>query len=267
MMIKRKFNYRFSQPDPRDLTYHHMMKSARPIPLPDAVDLTRANFYPAIQDQGEQGSCTAEAACAVKSYITRRFVPDQPFPSVDGFYYCEREANGTTHIDAGSDGRTSALVMLNVGVGSEKIWSYTASHLLAKPHKEYYADAAKNKIGAFYFLHGHEQMKHCLALGYPFVFGTTCTKQMCADDFDGWIREYKVEDLLIEDGELAGHQMCCFGYKHFDGKLFYLIRQSWGVPYGLKNKPGHFWLTGDMMLDRAWVDDCLTYRLAREPGI
>lgn len=265
--MKRTLNYRFAKPDPRDISFRHMMATHGSTIHPTEIDLTQMPHYPPVIDQGDIGSCTAASACAVKDFITRKYRANYPTTSILGFYACERIQNNELRRDAGSDGRTSGLVMLNVGVGDEEVWPYRKANLFKKPTVRYFKQAAENKIGAYYFLHGHAHMRECLAQGYPFVFGTTCTKKMCDDNFDGWLKDYTVDDVLVENGEVAGHQMVCVGYKTIDGKDFYLIRNSFGTDWGLKSHPGHMWLTADMMIDRAWVDDCITYRLAREPSI
>jgi hypothetical protein len=264
MFKGRKFNYRWAEKDDRDFPFKHIMRLSHLPKLPEEVDLTKESFYPPVWDQGEQGSCTAQAACAVKTFITRRYVPHQDDLSIDGFYWCERFVDGNTLLDSGSDGRTSGKVMLETGVGSAKIWGYDDSHFLKEPPKEYFEDANKNKIGAFYFLHGRIQMQRCLAAGFPFVFGTYIPCQMMADDFNGILDNCSTNDMLVEDGGLAGHQMSCFGYKKINGKLFFKVRNSWGTDWC---DGGHFWYSADMMTNPDWCDDAITYRLAREPGI
>jgi hypothetical protein len=261
----KKLNYKFAPHDPRDYPYAHVMKLERREKLPEEVDLTKKPFYPPIYDQDSQGSCTGQAAVGVKDHITRRYVPNFRPSSRGGLYRSELEMNGSAGQDNGSDGRTSAQVLMIIGAGAEKLCPYTNTNYRHKLSAEYLADAALNKIDAFYVLKSEYDIMHCLAAGFPFVKGMYVPKQMMDDDFKGILpADLKPSDILIEDGEPAGHQVSCFGYKNINGVRYALMRNSWGTDWGDK---GHFWMPMRLLLDPQWTDASITYRLAHEPGV
>jgi C1A family cysteine protease len=92
-------------PDFRDLRLERPTLKAA---LPEAVDL-RPQFPPAF-NQGEIGSCTANAIAAALRFESRR-QKQKDFPFSRLFiYYCEREVEGTVGEDAGAMIRTGIKV-------------------------------------------------------------------------------------------------------------------------------------------------------------
>jgi hypothetical protein len=269
MPVRAHYNYTRVKQQPEDFPYRHLMRLERVEALPEEVMLNEKPWYFPAYDQGRWGSCTAQAAVAVKTYITRRYIGEKyADPARMGFYYCERMVDGNVHDDTGSDGRTSALVMMKTGVGSESLWPYEDRFFNREPNDSaaYFREAAAHKIGAFYFLNGEYQIKKCLAAGYPFVLGIYVPQQLQDDAFDGILPMCTDADIIYENGQAAGHQISCFGYKQINGELHFLMRNSWGTDWGLKDIPGHFWMPSRMVTSD-WVDACITYRLAKEPSI
>jgi len=103
-------------PDQRDFVY------AAPTPyqqnIPSSVDLSKK--CPPVYDQGQLGSCTANAiAAAIEFDQKKKFVPSRLF-----IYYNERVIEGTVASDAGAQIRDGIKTVANQGVPPEKEWPY-----------------------------------------------------------------------------------------------------------------------------------------------
>ena len=139
--------------------------------LPPRVDLTRA--CPAVYDQGDLGSCTAQAIAAalqfdqIKQAQTDVFVPSRLF-----IYYNERAIEGTVETDAGAMLRDGIKSVARHGAPHESIWPYVIARFKRTPAAAVYADAALHQALVYQRVEQTEpQLRGCLASGYPFVFG------------------------------------------------------------------------------------------------
>src|SRR5436305_11967105 len=98
MRIKR-FGWVRDIPDQRDLRYKPPPKLARA--LPARVDLT-AGFL-GVYNQGELGSCTANAIAGALQFLEEKEGEAQPvMPSRLFIYYNERALEGTVASDSGA---------------------------------------------------------------------------------------------------------------------------------------------------------------------
>src|SRR6201994_3602517 len=86
--------------------------------IPKSVDLSKK--CPPVYDQGQLGSCTANAiAAAIEFEQKKRFVPSRLF-----IYYNERVIEGTVDSDSGAQIREGIKVVANQGVPPESEWPY-----------------------------------------------------------------------------------------------------------------------------------------------
>ena len=155
-------------PDFRDFSYN----APAPIleALPPRADL-RANC-PEVYDQGQLGSCTANAIAGAFEFDLIKqgapvFTPSRLF-----IYYNERVIENTVDRDAGAYLRDGMNSISNAGVCNETSWPYNINEFATKPFESCYQKAATHKALSFYRVaRSLTQMKACLADGYPFVFG------------------------------------------------------------------------------------------------
>src|SRR5438876_12457053 len=107
-------------PDPRDLLY------AAPSPvlqqLPASVDLTSS--CSAIYDQGQLGSCTANAIGGAFEFEQRRQGLKDFMPSRLFIYFNERTIEGTVDTDSGAMLRDGVKSVAKLGVCPEDEWPY-----------------------------------------------------------------------------------------------------------------------------------------------
>lgn len=79
--------------------------------------------------------------------------------------------SGHTDTDKGAFLRNGIKSLHKLGYCSEKSWPYDEGKFKVKPPKVCYDEAEEHKISKYMRLQNIDDMKHCLADGYPFVFG------------------------------------------------------------------------------------------------
>src|SRR6266480_4518671 len=98
MPSPRRLGYIRDSHDPRDLHFdapEHLLQS-----LPSQVDL--APLCPAVYDQGDLGSCTANAIAAAFEFEMKKQELADFMPSRLFIYYYERALEGSISEDAGA---------------------------------------------------------------------------------------------------------------------------------------------------------------------
>jgi C1A family cysteine protease len=158
-------------PDARD----HMYAAPPQVlaTLPPQVDLRP--HCPPVLDQGNLGSCTANAIANAHLFDQQQqkargvFLPSRLF-----IYYNERAMEGTVRVDAGAMIRDGIKSLAQQGACAEKRWPYLIAKFAHKPTKPCYTDAMKHQAVSYQRLVPTlPQLQGCLASGFPFVFGFT----------------------------------------------------------------------------------------------
>src|SRR6202049_4412710 len=158
------------QPDQRDHLYAAPAQFL--LALPPSAGLRRRG--PAVYNQGQLGSCTANAIAGAIEFDRLKqklsdFVPSRLF-----IYYNERVIEGTVRSDSGAMLRDGIKSVASLGVCPEPEWPYRIAKFASKPPARAYADAKLDRAVSYQSLvQDINQMKGCLASGYPFVFGFT----------------------------------------------------------------------------------------------
>ncbi len=241
-------------PDHRDFSYAtERMKLEAPRRLPEKVDL-RNDWMTAAYDQGELGSCTANAIGAAFEYEHLRMELGPHCPSRLFIYYGERVMEGTVMSDAGAQIRDGIKVVASQGAPAEKLWPYDIRKFTKKPPAKVYKAAARHVAVSYYRL-DHTRLNEllkCLAGGHPFIFGFTVY-----ENFEGAkVARTGVLDMpRRKDRVLGGHAVLAAGYDQ-ERKRF-LVRNSWGLDWGRK---GYFTMPFDYLLDGDLAEDFWTIR-------
>jgi C1A family cysteine protease len=231
--MDRKWGFIKQKYDSRDVGFDKLtrLKNIQTISLPSIVN---NRFYcSAVDDQGDIGSCTAEAWANLLEYnqcanglggkffknLSRLFI-----------YYNERVIENTVNEDSGAELRDGAKALANYGVCPEVEWPYITNRFTRKPTPQCYADSVTNKIVDYYALTTLNDMKSCIADGRCFVFGFNVYEdfqsQRMADT--GVLYVPKANESL-----LGGHAVMAIGYD--DASQRFLIKNSWGKQWGLVN--------------------------------
>ena len=155
-------------PDQRDYFYTVI----RPVvKIPQRVDLRR--FCSIVENQGQLGSCTANALAGNLEFLDNQ--SDQDYTDVSRLfvYYNERMDRGTVDYNSGAMLRDGIKVLAKFGACSEKIWPYDIEKFTKKPMASCYKQALEHQIVSYHRLQTINDMLVCLSEGSPFVFGFT----------------------------------------------------------------------------------------------
>ncbi len=251
--VVKRYGWVPDLPDYRDLIYRAPVRRLRA--LPPKVDLRRV--CPPVYDQGDLGSCTANAIGAalefdqMKQRIAEVFPPSRLF-----VYYNERAIEGTIDDDSGAMIRDGIKSVAKQGAPHETLWPYVIPKFRQKPPTKAYRDAAKHPAVLYQrVVPVLPQLKGCLAAGFPFVFGFSVY-----ESFESDVVARTGRAPLPKRGEkqLGGHAVLAVGY---DGpKRRFLVRNSWGTEWGMR---GYFTMPFEYLLDSNLSDDFWMITLVR----
>lgn len=241
-------------PDHRDFMY------AAPTPIlkaiPPSADLTAE--CPAVYDQGELGSCTANAIAAAFQFDEiKQHEPDVTTPSRLFIYYGERVIEKTVKEDSGAQIRDGIKVIAKTGVCPESLWPYDIAKFAVKPDAA--ARAAAKKYHAVTYqrlIQDQNTMKGCLAEGFPFVFGITVYESMMTPDV---ARTGIVPMPNTQERVVGGHALMAVGYD--DSTQRFKFRNSWGAEWG---DQGYGYLPYAYLTDTNLASDFWTVRAITE---
>ncbi|HVS94362.1 MAG TPA: C1 family peptidase [Mucilaginibacter sp.] len=214
-------------PDHRDFKFS--MKHAMLDSLPAKVDLRDTYQLPPIYDQGPLGSCTADAIAGafefelLKQQLTD-FTPSRLF-----IYYNERVMENSVNTDSGASLRDGIKTVASQGVCDERLWPYIISEFNHKPYDSCYQAALQNIVSEYYNIDQDlDQMKNCLAHGYPFVFGFSVYESF----EDPSVGQTGIVSIPGPDESIVGgHAVMAVGYDDTQGT--FTLRNSWGTNWGM----------------------------------
>lgn len=221
--------------------------------LPPHVDMTAQ--CPAIYDQGQLGSCTANAiAGAFEFDLLKQGLPDF-MPSRLFIYFFERLMEHTVASDSGARLRDGLKVINKRGVCSEVDWPYDITKFTAEPPTNYVDEALGNRVIQFSRVNQNlTQMKACLAAGFPFVFGFIVYDSFM-NAMGGKIPMPNPSQEQIQ----GGHALLVVGYD--DGAQAFIFRNSWGSDWG---KKGYGTIPYNYLLDSQLSSDFWTLQTVSE---
>jgi C1A family cysteine protease len=211
-------------------------------PLPATVDLR--SKLPFIYNQGNLGSCTANALCYSFVFNDTSWNPSRLF-----LYYNSRMLDKNINRDAGSTLTSGIIALQKYGVCSETLWPYNPSKFTSKPPVNAYTDGEKHQVlSANRVQHTVSSMKGCLNSGFPFVVGIAVY-----NSFESrLVRNTGYVPMPNPKTErfLGGHAVTCVGYN--DTKSIWIMKNSWGTGWGDK---GYFYLPYNYLLSSTLAAD------------
>jgi len=235
-------------PDHRDFMFSAIRKV--PAVLPPMIDL-RSKCSP-VEDQGDIGSCTAQALVGALEFLEIKENVHFKDLSRLFLYYCERVIEKTVGYDSGAQIRDGIKSLKKQGICSEKSWPYDISKFTVKPPSSCYKEALVNKIKSYHRILTVDEMRACLAEGYPFAFGFSVYESFDSQE----VAQTGVVNMPQKsEQQLGGHAVLCVGYD--DSHKRFIVRNSWGQNWGMK---GHFTMPYDYLADRNLSDDLWTIR-------
>jgi C1A family cysteine protease len=249
--INRCYGWLPDVPDHRDHLYATLGTQIAKLPV--KTDLRP--HCPPVYNQGELGSCTANAIGGAmqferhKQKLKPEFIPSRLF-----IYYNERVMENSVNSDAGAQIRDGIKSIASQGDCPELEWPYEIAKFTCKPAPNCYRDAIKYKALQYQRVPQIlNQMKGCLASGYPFVFGFSVYTE-----FENATAAKSGEINMPGPRErlLGGHAVVAVGYD--DSSQRFIVRNSWGNDWGIN---GYFTLPYSYLTDPDLADDFWTIRL------
>lgn len=221
--------------------------------LPKFVDM-RDKCPTTIYNQGQLGSCTANAiAAAIEFDRLKQGLPDF-MPSRLFIYYNERAMEGTIKSDSGAMIRDGIECVNKLGACAETLWDYDITKFATRPSMDAYDDAKKHLSLSYQRITNDiVTMKGCLASGYPFVFGFSVYESMMSYDVasTGILNMPQKGEKL-----LGGHAVLAVGYDDSTQRI--TVRNSWGKEWG---NGGYFTMPYEYITNENLADDRWSIRI------
>lgn len=142
------------------------------------------------------------------------------------------------------------IVAGQAGICPEKQWPYVVAKFTKKPPAKCYSAAKKHQITPYHRITTTDEMRTCLADGFPFVFGFTV--------YEAFERPEVANSGVLNmpapnEKVIGGHAVMGVGYD--DTTQRFIIRNSWGPDWG---QGGYFtmpyeYLGGGKLADDFWT--------------
>jgi C1A family cysteine protease len=242
-------------PDIRDYTPEHAeiqpLLAKVNVAEPEKVNLEASmdlrQWFPPIEDQGQLGSCTANAGVGLVEYFQRRACGKHTDGSRLFLYKATRNLLKWTG-DTGAFLRTTMGALALFGVPPESYWPYKIADFEKEPPAFCYAFAQNYQAIQYYRLDPPgtlkdellNRIKTNLAAGLPSMFGFTVYNSISQATRTG-----KIPYPTTGEGISGGHAIVAVGYDdnmkiqntnagamETTGAL--IIRNSWGTGWGDK---------------------------------
>jgi C1A family cysteine protease len=239
-------------PDQRDFLYSAIRVA--PPKLPQKVDLRPS--CPPVADQGQLGSCSANALAGDLEFLELMDKLPLAYLSRLFIYYDERVIENSVNSDSGAMLRDGIKTLAKQGVCTERIWPYIISKFRLKPSAASYKEAPKHKVTSYHRILTTDDMRACLAEGYPFVFGFAV--------YESFESQQVAKTGILSmpqpgEKQVGGHAVVGVGYDDSQRRL--TVRNSWGPKWGMS---GYFTIPYDYLADRNLSDDFWTVRRGEE---
>lgn len=267
--MKSKLNRRYNvikpvQKDPRNFKYSLKMASAAVVNPPKAS--VQAGCPPVV-NQLDIGSCTANAGAGMNDFNQlaelkakespatgkQIFEAGQFFPSSRlQLYYDERVLEGDPMEDGGAQVSDVVKVLCDNGVCKEVTWPYNEQLTFTAPSSQAVKEAALHKSSVYMELENINDMKHCIASGFPFIFGFMVYESFESDT----VATTGIMPMPGPNEEcLGGH--CVLAVAYDDSKKAFLVRNSWGTDWALG---GYFWMPYAFISNPDYASEFFTVR-------
>ena len=240
-----------------------LLKGEKKLKQSTSADLRK--WFSPVENQGDLGSCTAQAAIGIVEYYEKRAFDKHLEGSRLFLYKTTRNLMQTTG-DAGGWLRCTMGALVLCGVPAEKYWPYKIDNFDVEPDAFIYSIADNYKT-LKYFCHDPigakipypevlNSVKKYLEAGIPSMFGFWGFPSCDKTDIKGGI-PYPAANESAQ----WGHAIVAVGYddnkkvknltdnKETTGAL--LIRNSWGKEWGDK---GYGWLPYEYVLNNLALD-------------
>jgi C1A family cysteine protease len=180
-----------------------------------------------VEDQGQIGSCTANAVVGALEYFERKTRGEHVDASRFFLYKVTRRYLGWDgRGDTGAFVRSTIKALRLFGVTPERYWPYDERQFDVEPQAFHYSLAQNFKALEYFRVSENvEHLKSVLRAGLPFAFGFTCFSSI---DEPEVARTGIIPYPRLRDSVVGGHAVLALGYT--DSHV--LFRNSWGAGWG-----------------------------------
>lgn len=243
-----RYGWKPSLPDLRD-----HIADASGLKILEEVDPRKE--LPDVFDQGQLGSCTANAVAAAVEYDAKLNGSDPGCLSRLWIYFYERKLEGApTDQDTGAFGRDGFKVCQKLGVPVEKDWPYDIGKFTEQPPAKLDAEAQAHRISNYRVVPRNlDSMKAVLSNRQTIAFGFSVYESFESPE----VAKTGIVPLPTRNEKtLGGHEVLLVGYLK-DQPNYGLVRNSWGADWGLG---GYFLMPWAYFLDTHLSSDFRTIR-------
>ncbi|MBC2582021.1 C1 family peptidase [Clostridium sp. DJ247] len=242
-----KYNLRKDKFDERDFHFAHSISPIASVKLPPSVDLRYK--CPPVYDQGELGSCTANAGCACRALLANnsRLMLSRLF-----LYYMERSLKGTVTEDSGASVRDICKAANKFGICEEMYMPYDVNNFSIQPSNDAINNAQVYKINSYRKLNTLDEIKQNIAFRQQGVLAGM-------DVYDSFqseevARTGRMTIPKSTEQNYGGHAVLIVGYIDTQNTLsklkfmfkwseapqgYLIVRNSWGANWG---EHGYFYM-------------------------
>lgn len=200
--------------------------AARGTDLPVRIDLR--GLCSSVEDQGDIGSCAANAVVGAMEYHQR--LHEQPVTDLSRLfvYYNARRLSDNESVDSGTFIHHAMAAIMAYGACPEAMWPYQKAMWATRPIDACYQAGLEFEAVSYARTPLGPACKAALCMGLPVVFGASLPSEML-----------QVEAALTGRVQVpvggwpapgGGHAMLIVGYDDAEGT--WLIRNSWGADWG-----------------------------------
>ena len=211
---------------------------------------TPNKIMPPVYDQGELGSCTANALCAAMQFNNSNIQGSRLF-----LYFNERMIENTIDEDDGAYLSDGIQALIKYGVCQEEEWLYDITQFKVKPTDACYAHAlAHRAIKVENIAQDLTRMKKALWSGYPIILAIEIYDSFRSEE----VKKSGIVSMPNFDKEqkVGGHAILVVGYDDefsIDNiKGCWICRNSHGTNWG---DNGYFRIPYKYLLDKSLTTD------------
>jgi C1A family cysteine protease len=244
----KRFGWRPDTPDPRDLMWTPGLEELKKLP----VEYSLRSEMPPLYDQGQLGSCTANAIGSLVQHqqMLQKEAEGEQVPSRLFIYYGERVIENSVDSDAGAEIRDGMKVVGTIGAPPETDWPYDIAKFAEKPPTQAFTDAKKYLALKYARVRQSQYyIKASIFMHRPVVIGFLVYESFEDIGSDGIMPMPAPQEQI-----LGGHAVKVMGYNDTHVE----VKNSWGGSWG---DGGYFWMPWQFLLDRDMCSDFWTISL------
>jgi C1A family cysteine protease len=250
--VIQRYGWRRDRIDPHDRIYNLEEEILLSAKLPGNYDL--AGEMPPIYDQGQLGSCTANATGAIMQHaqMQQGEAEGHEVPSRLFIYYNERKHGGyPLDQDTGAEVRDGLWVLANNGAPPETDEPYDISRFAEQPSQRAYSDAKKYTAVTYKKIlinSPGSPMRTAIVNHQPIAFGFPVPEQFEDPNWD--VANEALPLPTAQTRWVGGHAVVVVGYDFTRAAI-----QKFGFPvFKIRNSWGEWGDAGHFYMDYRWFD-------------